>query len=1032
MAGSNTFGGTIKLEGEKAYRQAISQINLDLKVLASEMSKVTAEFGKNDTSTTTLTAKSKVLNEQIERQKGKIETLRGALEESSEKYGENDKRTRAWKTSLNKAESELTKMEKTMDGYNAQIKAASTPLEKLTSEIDKQESELRELQTEYKNVVLEQGKNSTEAKSLASQIKSLNGDIKENKDKLEGAEKSAESLGDEFSNTEKKSSKLGEGFTVLKGVLANLVTNGIQKVTSALKEQIGAAISRVDTINAYTKTMENLGYGSEEVSESMVKLKEGILGLPTTLPGIVSMQQQFAALSGNLGEATDLTLALNNATLAGGQGQEVANSALEQWYQIIANGKPDLQAWKIINSAMPAQMNQIAQSVMGAGAKSQELFEAWQNGTVTTEQVTQALIMLNKNGGVGLESFEKQAKDSSGGIQTSMDNIKTAIATGIANVIENIGSEKISSTLNNFKTLIGQAFEVVGNVVSFIIDNQGPVSAAIGAILAAMAVQKVTDFASSIGNTAQMLIGFGENVVKAASNIDLLKIKEIALSTAQNAVTAAQWLMNAAMNANPIGLIITAVAALVAGIVLLWNNCEGFRDFWTGLWDNLVSACSAAWGWISQFFTESLPNAFNSVISFITDNWQGLLLMIVNPFVGAFKLIYDNCEGFREFVDSFVNAVKEFFINGWNEIVSFFTEGVPNFTVSIVQWLSDISSKIGEFFSKLIATGISKMSEFVSNVIKFFAQLPTQIWSWLENAMSRISEFFAKVVNTGRTKSSEFLNNVINVIKELPGRVWEWLKSTADKISEFFANAVNTGRAKASEFLNNVVNTIKNLPGQIGNSLTQTIEKVISWGVDLVNRGRESATDLFNAIVNKLKELPGQMWDIGRNIVSGIWEGISNSIGGIVNKVKGFSKNILHGMESALGIHSPSKVFEERVGKNIALGVGEGFEKTMSEVKKQMQRAIPTDFNAGVNMSINYANASEKLDSIGIEGAGNYSSSSEFIFLKREENELMRELLLETREINESLCGKIVTALVEGVNLRVENREIARLIRRYA
>ena len=77
MSGSNTFGGTIKLEGEKAYRQAISGINSDLKVLASEMSKVTAEFGKNNLSTSSLASKSKVLNEQIERQKA-MKSLKNA------------------------------------------------------------------------------------------------------------------------------------------------------------------------------------------------------------------------------------------------------------------------------------------------------------------------------------------------------------------------------------------------------------------------------------------------------------------------------------------------------------------------------------------------------------------------------------------------------------------------------------------------------------------------------------------------------------------------------------------------------------------------------------------------------------------------------------------------------------------------------------------------------------------------------------------------------------------------------------------
>ena len=114
MSGSNTLGATIKLEGEKAYREAITKINSSLKVMASEMSKVSAEFSKNDKSTASLTAQSKILSSQIEAQKGKIATLRGALEESSKKYGENDNKTNTWRTSLNRAEAELIKMENSL------------------------------------------------------------------------------------------------------------------------------------------------------------------------------------------------------------------------------------------------------------------------------------------------------------------------------------------------------------------------------------------------------------------------------------------------------------------------------------------------------------------------------------------------------------------------------------------------------------------------------------------------------------------------------------------------------------------------------------------------------------------------------------------------------------------------------------------------------------------------------------------------------------------------------------------------------
>ena len=126
----------------------------------------------------------------------------------------------------------------------------------------------------------------------------------------------------------------------------------------------------------------------------------------------------------------------------------------------------------------------------------------------------------------------------------------------------------------------------------------------------------------------------------------------------------------------------------------------------------------------------------------------------------------------------------------------------------------------------------------------------------------------------------------------------------------------------------------------------------------MVSKGRSAALDLFNAIVNKVREIPGQMHSIGSNIVSGIWNGISGSIGWITSKVKEFARGILDGIKSALGIHSPSKVFELEVGKNMALGLGEGFTNTMSDVQEEMKKAIPTRFSTDVNMAISATNSS--------------------------------------------------------------------------
>ena len=350
------------------------------------------------------------------------------------------------------------------------------------------------------------------------------------------------------------------------------------------------------------------------------------------------------------------------------------------------------------------------------------------------------------------------------------------------------------------------------------------VAISLGSIVTTMIAIKTVKFAGEIGDAVKQMKDFGSNLLNVASNLDLMKIKEIALNAVQGAVTAAQWLMNA----NPIGLIVTAVAALVAGFVLLWNNCEGFRDFWTSLWDGVVSACMSAWNTISSFFTEWLPNAFNGVICFITDNWQGLLLMLVNPFVGSFKLIYDNCEGFRNFIDRFINSVKEFFINGLNSIISFFTETIPSFINGVIEWFNQLPYQlgfiIGQTIGHIIKFGIDlwdfatvTVPEFINQVLAFFMALPGQIGTWLSDTTAKVGEFFTNLVNTGIAKTTEFVTNVINFISELPGKFNQWLQNTMSKIVEFFANAINTGKIKASEFLNNVINVIKNLPSQIGN-----------------------------------------------------------------------------------------------------------------------------------------------------------------------------------------------------------------------
>ena len=114
MAAKKTLGAGLALDGEKEFKSALSNINKDLSVLGSEMTKVSAQFGANADSMEALTAKQNVYNKQIDEHKKKIEVLKEALAASAKEFGENDSKTKNWQISLNKAEADLAKTESSL------------------------------------------------------------------------------------------------------------------------------------------------------------------------------------------------------------------------------------------------------------------------------------------------------------------------------------------------------------------------------------------------------------------------------------------------------------------------------------------------------------------------------------------------------------------------------------------------------------------------------------------------------------------------------------------------------------------------------------------------------------------------------------------------------------------------------------------------------------------------------------------------------------------------------------------------------
>ena len=141
---ADNFGLKIGLEGEKEFKKALSDINQSFKVLGSEMKLVSSQFDKNDNSVEALTARNTVLNKEIEAQKQKIETLRSALKNAADSFGENDKRTQAWQIQLNNAEAALNGMERELDQNNKALDKAEEEFDDAKKKADEFGDEVKD------------------------------------------------------------------------------------------------------------------------------------------------------------------------------------------------------------------------------------------------------------------------------------------------------------------------------------------------------------------------------------------------------------------------------------------------------------------------------------------------------------------------------------------------------------------------------------------------------------------------------------------------------------------------------------------------------------------------------------------------------------------------------------------------------------------------------------------------------------------------------------------------------------------------
>lgn len=334
--------------------------------------------------------------------------------------------------------------------------------------------------------------------------------------------------------------------TAIKGsFIGNLFAQAFSKAAGVIANSMDSAISRVDTMKNFPRVMESLGYSADDAASSIQKMSDHLTGLPTRLDSMTSSVQKIVPTVKDVGKATDIMLSFNDALLAGGASTQVQEAALEQFSQVLAKGKPELEDWRSIQTAMPGQLDQVAQSMLGQGKSANDLYEALKHGDVTMNDFCDALVRLDKEGGNGFASFSEQAKLGTQGIATSFSNLQNSVVKGLASILDAVGSENIVGAMEGANKAITGLFKQVSAAVS----GAMPTVKQMGSALLQMVPQIVAAVAGFYGFKS-----VGGYVADAAARLGQLE-KGAGLAAKASAVLG--------RSISPVGIALTVGAAAV-------------------------------------------------------------------------------------------------------------------------------------------------------------------------------------------------------------------------------------------------------------------------------------------------------------------------------------------------------------------------------------------------------------------------------------------------------------------------------------
>ena len=210
--------------------------------------------------------------------------------------------------------------------------------------------------------------------------------------------------------------------------------------------------------------------------------------------------------------------------------------------------------------------------------------------------------------------------------------------------------------------------------------------------------------------------------------------------------------------------------------------------------------------------------------------------------------------------------------------------------------------------------------------------------------------------NNMLTKAKEVMNamvtGVITIVKELPQKIWNSIVGAVTKVATWGNNMLTKAKEVMNAMVTGIVTIVKEIPQKIYNSISGAITKVATWGTEVKNKAVEGMKNVITGITDVFKNIGSTFAGFGKNMVEGIWNGISGATRWIKDKISGWVGNVTDFLKDLFGIASPSKLMRDEIGVYLAQGIGVGFSNEIGGVKKMIEDSVPQEFDVDAKVNV--------------------------------------------------------------------------------